>query len=742
MEKLVCDHFELPKEKYVRDMDIMRHIRNTYVFALVKMRGCSVDEARVYVAKMLGRGGRFEFKDPVAKYTNRKNNGDREILEGGLLDYINQSVRNDEILVGTFTTYMSENTKPSKIGKFIGINIKLRSQAKHKMQQCEVLGDEEGATFYKNEQVNKKVFNNAMSGTHASPYNPLFNQTAHSTLTCNCRVTSGLGNANNEKFLEGNRHYHSYDVTMGNIIACSMYGNHDKINRVVETMGIRYPTVEETMACIRRSTDLYWTSEERMAKIRLMVENLSDVQRASFVYSGDFYHLRECNPEVIGTFLRRLSTKVKAPMPLEEANAYIKAADSDVLNLAVQICRQEAKGKILFPAPGKEDKLISPEGSAYIAHTIKNIYQVLDEYRPLFDAFLVTKILPASLAKFPSSLRRAVIMSDTDSTIFTVESWVKWSTGKADFDDISQSIAASMIFLSAKTIVHILAQMSINVGVKRDRYKQIAMKNEFKFDVFVPMLVAKHYCAIMDYKEGSLFDEHKMEIKGVHLKSSNAPADVMERAELMMKDFMLSVYNGRPIDIRKYLQFTADIEHEMYDSFKRGELEYFKTLQVKPPESYKKGLEATPIKAHDFWNATFGTKYGEAPAFPYYSFKASTTLTSRTDVADYLEEMEDKTLAKKIGDYMKSIGKHDMPTINVPESAIATGMPLEVMEALNGKGIVADATNVFYMLLASIGYHQRTKISKTNKKRGVLISDYTAKSYEDGGVAVLETEYA
>ena len=49
------------------------------------------------------------------------------------------------------------------------------------------------------------------------------------------------------------------------------------------------------------------------------------------------------------------------------------------------------------------------------------------------------------------------------------------------------------------------------------------MKNEYKFDVFVPTQVAKHYYASIGCQEGNLYKAQEPEIKGVHLKSSNAP---------------------------------------------------------------------------------------------------------------------------------------------------------------------------------------------------------------------------
>ena len=108
---------------------------------------------------------------------------------------------------------------------------------------------------------------------------------------------------------------------------------------------------------------------------------------------------------------------------------------------------------------------------------------------------------------FPDSIRRSAITSDTDSTIFTVQDWVIWHKGKVEFSEGATALATSVvIYLHRKTITHVLARMSANFGIETERIHQIAMKNEFKFDVFVPTQVAKHYYALISCQEGNVFD--------------------------------------------------------------------------------------------------------------------------------------------------------------------------------------------------------------------------------------------
>src|SRR5690606_6568882 len=117
---------------------------------------------------------------------------------------------------------------------------------------------------------------------------------------------------------------------------------------------------------------------------------------------------------------------------------------------------------------------------SHLASTVINIHQTIIDYKSFIECFFVTENVPASLAFFPTSIRRAALTSDTDSTIFTVQDWVKWKTGKMLVDNETNAVAATMIFLAAEAVTHILARMSANFGIETKRIHQVAMKNEFK----------------------------------------------------------------------------------------------------------------------------------------------------------------------------------------------------------------------------------------------------------------------
>jgi hypothetical protein len=733
--------FALKAAEYARDLDIFKQYITQTVSYLVSMTGAPEEECLAYVKKNLKEGGRFPFKDPKVWYLERNEFGDREKKEGTLGQYLGESIRDQDLIAPTFTTYLPASRKQSLLTLFIDANVKRRKIAKNAMFAARMNGNKVLEILKDNEQTNMKLSNNACSGAHVSASTPLYNKTAHSTLTSNCRVTAGYGSANNEKFLNGNRHYWSPDIVKTNIASIVTNTDYAKLLITMTQFEIRHPSVQETMDCITYSTQLYWRDPKHMALLRLYVERLSDIQRSAFVYTGDLYHLMKYNDGLVRKFIMRLSSSVRPVEGVEEpylkcciwprrtdadfvaARNIIKGAYEDHLALATQLIPNGMKGmKSSYPkVPGELGNIENAEVELVLANTVANVTAVITQYRNLIDAFWVTKNVPASLARFPESIRRAALMGDTDSTIFTVQDWVKWyNNGRIGYDERSSGVAASMIFLSAQAVTHLLARMSANFGVEEKRVFQTKMKNEYKFDVFVPTQVAKHYYASIGCQEGNLYAAQVEEIKGVHLKSSNAPPKVMKKAKAMMQSVMDTVMREEKISILQYLQEVSELERDIKSSIlERSSYEYFRMGQIKTAESYTLPPEKSNYAHYLFWNATFGKRYGLMPEPPYSTVKISVKLKSPAKVRTWLAGLQDRELAKYIEDWMIEFGKKNITTFHVPEQVIQSGgIPKEILSEIDIRKIQIDTVNVFYLILQSLGVYMQTNNSLQ------LVSDF------------------
>lgn len=703
--------FVLPKEAYKRDLNILKFYMEDAATYLSQMTGRTRPHCMEFVKKSLKPGGQFEFKDPKILYLERGENGDREKKVGYLSKYISESIANRDLISPTLATYIHPSKVQSMLVDYIDSNVKARGVAKKAKFKAEMEGNEVLMKIKDLEQTNRKLANNAISGAHVSPSTPLYNKSAHSTLTSTCRVTSGYGNANNEKMLNGNRHYWSPAIVRNNITSIINHTDYDAIQLAMTEFGIRVPTVAETMECIRYSAQLYWWDEREYAKIQTYVETLTDLQRAAFVYTGDLYHLMRFNDAVVRTFITKLSARVGDVHP--NPGDAIKAAPEDNLHLAAQLCPVEMKGKQM-------KDVVGTDAHGILASTTEHVGTVVEEYRNFIRAFFVTENIPASVAFLPDSVRRAALVSDTDSTIFTVQDWVSWYfNGELKFGNEGNAIAATMIFLAAQTIVHVLARVSANFGIEEKRIHQIAMKNEFKFDVLVVTQVAKHYFAMISCQEGNLFAKFKDEIKGVHLKASNAPIEIMKEAKNMMLFIMNTVMEGKKIKLRDILKKVGDIERGIFESISKGSYAYFRMGQIKPPDSYTKSAEESPYAQYMLWNEVFGPKYGIAPPPPYMCVKVATDVDTPTKTREWINNMEDRELAGRLQEWMTRNNKKYIGTLLLPEQCVASnGIPKEILDVAGVRRIVLDATRVFYLILETLGvYIPTNKLTR-------LVSDY------------------
>ena len=692
---------------YQRDIDMLRHYAQDQVQHLHLVTGQPLEVCRAFVSRALKPGGQHAFVDPAIVYLQRAENGDRSEVTGTLSTYLRETVAKEELLAPTLTTYVHPKHKQSLLSLYIGDNIAARARAKKQYFVAKAEGNRPLTALKKIEQTGRKLGNNAISGAHVSPSQPLYNKTAHSTLTSVCRTTSGYGNANNEKFLSGNRHYFSHHLVLNNIVSIVRNTDYVQLERVAFKYALHLPSVEETLACICYSTQLYWSGAPYFAKIERLVRRLSALERAAFVYTGDLHHLKQHNDALVRRFLTALSTKVQG-VHADPASA-LKRAPDDHLNLAHLLCKTETQGI------GKDyTKIEGTPAHHTLALTVEHIAQVLTEHTDLIKTLWVTSNLPASVAYFPESIRRSAITSDTDSTIFTVQDWTLWYHGHITFDPNVPQIADTVVFLASATITNVLAVMSANFGIIEANLHDIAMKNEFKFDVFVPTQIGKHYFADIACQEGNVFIEHDIEIKGVGLKSSNAPRPIIAQATAMMKDIMRSVREDGSISLAKYLREVADVERAIVKSIQKGESTYLRRGSIKDAASYVGEPEESPYVNHLFWNDVFGEKYGIMPAPPYSTLKVSVELDTPLKLQAWLATVEDRAFALRLTMWMARMGRNKITTLHLPTQCVQSGgLPKEFFNVINYQKIVGDIVKIFYLLLETLGcYSNGDKMRK------------------------------
>lgn len=710
--------FNKPANHYTRDLDVVGNYRRDMAIFLSKRTGKSLEYCTTWVNQQTGVGGRLEIKDPEVLHLARGRNGDREQKVLTFTEYLNNIKDRTLLFSPAMTVYENPNRLESLLSIYVTGNITGRAKVKEEAFEAEMAGNVVLADIKENEQSTYKIANNSVSGGQASASTIFYNKSAHSSLTSTCRSATSYGNANNEKFLAGNRHYWAPDVVLANITSIIGHVDYDLIAKAVEVFGLNIPTVDEVMEVILYSTAHYWRNRKQEAEIRLYVQGLEPLERAAFVYVGDMWHLAKYNRQFVHGFLKTMSEKASGDIEYSEAKALVKGMDSDLKAFVSLICAKELDGQSLKKIQGAADNGDTQAIHAIctLGHMAKKTIETLENYALLIEAFWVTDNVPASVARIRNSVRHVAITSDTDSTIFSVENWVEWYKGNVDFSDEAFSINYTMVYLASQSIIHVLAKLSTILGVIPEKLNVLAMKNEYAFPIFGLTSMAKHYFAYKSAREGNVFKKLQEEIKGVYLKDSNCPPEIMAVVTETIKEVMDTVMADKQISMVELYRKIATIEMDIIESVIKGRSRYLARANVKSANSYT-NPQQSPYQHFVYWQDIFSPKYGDAPEAPYPAIKVSLDLPNKTAIQEWINSIEDKAVAAKVAKHFSN--KPGMTTLLLPKDNVERlGLPKEVVQAMNIRKLVYSTVRPFYLILEALG------IFLVNGNNTKLVSDF------------------
>lgn len=699
------DHFLFELDEYKRDLNPIKQYTEQQAQMLHIMEGIPYDEAFEFVSENIKPEGLFPIVNPRVVYIRKDENGDRVKDETTLLNYLHMSITDKEVITAPFVTYVNQDTMLSYLSEFTDTQTPIRKAKKKELFRKKQEGDIIGAVFANGEQNNIKTNLNSVSGAGSITTTPIYSPSFHPVLTSTCRMTSGYANANNEKLLGGNRHYHDPNVTINNLVALTTRINRENIQKVIEQYNLYVPSAMELYTDMLICTRMYWNWPEKEKVILEFLMKCDDIQRASIAFTYDLWLLRKYNPEFVKTFILALSQNPEPPedLTIADAKTIFGKAKESIRNIGIQINAMLVKGL-------KESEYMETETIRKIASVIINIYSVFDQYELFIKTFLRGVHVPSSLARFPKSLRKVVLMSDTDSSIFTTQNWTNWIVQETNDESYRFPVFANMVGLVDATLKHILAIMSFNLGVSRKKWNLIAMKNEFSFPDFVSMGITKHYEATIDYQEGNVYKKPAVEIKGVHNKASNAPQEVIRHAEeIRQKLYTLKQTTSFEVRERKVmlidiLKEIADTERMIFQKVDAGDCEYYRAKQIKDEDAYKAGAEDSPYAHYTFWNETFGLFYGETPPPPYSAFDVKLNINNKTRTENFLNSFENKELADLIRKNLARRGKTVLSTINIPyELFVSKPIPSEIIPWVDKRGLVSNICAPYYIALRAVG---------------------------------------
>ncbi len=669
---------------------------------LAETNEISVESAAALVKEILKESK--ELRNPIVKYRTKLDNGDMVETTDTLTDYIKMMRENNHILAPSYTAYVHPTVVNSTHSSFLSVNVNLRKSDKKAAFKAEQAGDTEKAIYYTVMQKTRKIDNNSLSGAYASASTILYNPSAHYTLTSITRCVASIGNAITESIVAGNKQFDSIDTVHNYIAAILSNINMFLVSKVVTDYNLHCPTANEVLEMILASSRYYWKDVVEEEKILQILSKLKPVHRAAIMYVNDMHHLRMHNETFVREMLTDISKKVTSGSTDNLAD--LNSSPEGVLNLVHHICAYDIRDAELKEL--NYEKMVGTPLLNTLASTARNINLAMEKYKIIFKTFFSTNVMPINIAYIKDMLRNVIVLSDTDSTCGSYDKWVEWYYGNVKFSEEAIGLAATVMTINVMAIDHNIRMFTKNMNIPADKTDLIKMKNEYFWPTFTAANVSKHYFADTLIQEMNVFKNTKLELKGVHLIASFIDQNIVKFGHDMIKKINETVKNGELIDMHSYVSAVADIERQMEETIRSGNIDIYIRDKIKEEKSYKLEAAKSPYLHHILWTTVFADKYGNAGEPTYGVIKVPTKLSSKRLLDEYIQSIEDPNIRSKMQSFITTYNKDKLGTFRPPASIVGqSGLPKEIIDAIDIKRIILDNCNLLYTVLESIGFYRK-----------------------------------
>ena len=732
----VINPFVKEPNYYKREMDIIGgYVDASAQFLHSKHPQYSLDYCTTYVKDQMKEGGSNQIKDPRVMFISQRKRGNRKKEVGTLTSLLDEIINDQNLIMSpAMIAYQRPEITKSLLSEFLFGNVKKRKDYKDLKFKYEQEGNKTLQTFYDILQSSVKELNNSLSGAGVSKYNAIYCKSSHLSLTAGCRTATSYANASNERFIAGNRHYHKPNVVLQELSNAVLYGPHREIKQVIERYKLRYPTVEQTMECILKSSRKYWIDQAREDFILDYINTMTDVARAAFVYTGDAYHLSKYNPGFVEALFEEFTEVAREYREDEIVNEDIlKKIDGDKVVTVSLFKSQNLVGKKF-----KELKEKYPEDYKQVNTCAHNFELLIQEHADLIDALWRPRYLVSSIGKFRSIIREAVLTSDTDSTIFTTMYWTHKVTGNYDFSKRSYNVGYLVVYFASQIVSNALSIMCANMGIGVEQLNMLQMKNEYYFPVYGLTNISKHYFALRSAQEGvikmkkdketdSWIEAPELEMKGVHLISSKASLKFMtDFQDYVEKHVMASIMNDKKLSWNDIMDQPIQEELRIRHNIRTGGIDYYSREQIKNPADYKQGEDNSNYFQYLMWREVFAQKYGDVDNPPFYAMKIPVDLNKPRKLKRWIDSMEDRALADRLMRFLGDKDKDNFTSILIPLQIVQiSGLPAELLTIIDESRAVSQIMTPYYLALQTFGMYVG------NSKNSRLLTDNYIDRYMD-----------
>lgn len=704
---------------YVRDINPLANYVKLTSYYISKCTGKPLDVATKWVRdKMKSQDPSICPPPPQIKFLSRDNGPDRQVMYSSLTQYIGYVINNKRIIAPSGTTYKPPSEELSLFTPYVNSGRANRAVEKKKAHEARLAMDQDKYEFHNELQNNAKIDNNSLSGSEQSPSTIIHTESAHPSLTSTTRVTTSIANAVNEKLIRNNRLYNSYDECRDNLVVMSYTTNKELVREVIDTMGLYIPTDDDILDVIYNSSKYYSIGRRHLEPLRRFISNMTDEERCNFVYNGSFWGVIEYNPELARQILTELIHPADTPLSVEESDKVLKEVYGTLNILAVALCDEHTKGLSIHKC--KTDR---PEVYGLVAATVVKINKTLESRKAFWEAFFKVSCLPGNIYDIESMYRRCVVTSDTDSTNYTTQEISKFYTGTYAHTPVDRHINFVITYISGMILTQSHGIMSCNLGVPVERIREIEMKNEFYTPIHLLTPSAKNYIMLQGAQEGNMLPKLDLVTKGVELRSSKIPKELLDIFEEYKENIFLRIERGEKLTMKDVLTTPVTVEHMVRNSIQRGETRYLPSEFIKTPDAYSNEEEARQWKYHLFYEKVFASTYGTPEYVPYMAYVVTVNLSKKKQMKEFVDKLPASEVKTQLEQYLSDNKDYTMTMVSLPHN-VFTGktIPSEIMDVIDVDSMTMRVVSNWYLLLESFGIYLRNKYN--SKMMSNIFSDY------------------
>jgi hypothetical protein len=394
-------------------------------------------------------------------------------------------------------------------------------------------------------------------------------------------------------------------------------------------------------------------------------------------------------------------------------------SDSQLLSLAFVMCHHTFKNQTLTEIDKNDDEV-----RAIIKYTYYELESRLTELSDIMNMFVFIDINLHKPFKHSNMIRKSVILSDTDSIIFTTIKWILWFTKKITINRESINFHSLLIFLISKSLDHIFCVFSKDANVETKNLKKINIKNEFFFSSFLRTGISKHYGAMTRIQEGVVLPSPKFELKGKNFKGSDLSIDTLSKLENFIKDILNSIEKNPNLNFDRILETVIDHETFIYESLQAGQTNFLSQVPVKDKSEYKIPYGSNWFYYH-LWQNVFAKKYNDI-IIPQKCKAVSLRFKLNANHIKRIEFMKDISpdIYSNLRSFLLLYKQKNITRIIIPPSI---DIPKEIIPLIDYKKIILNQCYGMYLILRSFNIGPIT----ISKDRKYLLSEiYANKSFD------------